>query len=270
MRSRTTTAALIGAGLLAALPLARASAAPQMLGLVASNTPVELNCAGDTCIGQFTAFCLEQDREVPKAGTAYLPVDTAPMTVVLTTGTGRQIELPAGDILRYSAGRGYSNVFVSLDRSAFAAHKPVKVALHIGRDMSLVPAAVAGDARPHTSKDIARAAGPLRQIGSRVVDQGGPTSDAARLMNRMLNALPRSGRMSSEDRATAWERTLGTKSGSGKAALGYKAALGQYEFCQQKVAQGRVFSLRSCIESQHDSLMTGLNRKYWDSAHPGM
>ncbi len=270
MRGRNTTAALIGAGLLAALPLATANAAPQMLGLVASNSPVELNCAGDTCIGQFTAFCLEQDRDVPKAGTAYLPVDTAPMTVVLTTSAGRQIELPAGDTLRYKAGRGYSNVFVSLDRSAFAAHKPVTVALHIGRNMSLVPATVAGDARPHTPEDIARAAGPLRQIGSRVIDQGGPTSDAARLMNRMLNALPRSGRMSADDRATAWDRTLGSRTGTGKAALGYQAALGQYEFCQNKVAQGRVFSLRSCIESQHDSIMTGLNREYWERAQPGM
>lgn len=246
-----------------------AFAAPQMLGLVASNTPVPLNCENGTCIGQFTAFCLEQDREVPKSGTPYRAVDTGKMTLVLTTEDGRTVEIPAGDRLHYTAGRGYSNVNITLDTATLKDYRPAKVALFVGRNMSLVPVPQVGDTTAHTPAEIAHKAGPMRKLGSRVVDGAGSTADGARTLNEMINKLPRTGRMQPGERASAWERTIGAKP-SALSASGMTVARSRYEICQRKVAEGRFFSLRSCLEVQHDSIMSRLNKRYWDSAHPGM
>lgn len=269
MRKPSYYGTILAPLLAVAMPFGGASAAPQMLGLVASNSPVPLNCVGGTCTGQFTAFCLEQDREVPHSGTPYRAVDIGRMTLVLTGANGRTIELPAGDRLTYSAGRGYSNVNISLNVNSIAGYEYTKVALFVGRNVSLVPVAQAGDKTAHTPAEIAHKSGPMRKLGSRVVDGAGPKANAARTLNKMLNSLPPAGRMKPGERATAWERTIGPKPGM-TAMTGATIARSRYDICQRKVAEGRFFSLRSCLETQHDSIMSRLNKRYWDSAHPGM
>ena len=46
-------------------------AAPQLLGLVSTGSPVDLNCSGGTCSAEFSAFCLQPKRSLPTQGTAY-------------------------------------------------------------------------------------------------------------------------------------------------------------------------------------------------------
>ena len=95
-----------------AAPLSGAAAAPQMLGLIASNGPVPLSCAGGTCTAELSSFCLQRDRDVPPAGTAYRPVDDTGLTLVATLADGQTRRLPAGDRLRIESERNYTAVAV--------------------------------------------------------------------------------------------------------------------------------------------------------------
>ena len=59
----------------------RASAAPQILGLLATNAPTPLTCNDGICSAQFSAFCLQQHRKSPTAGTAYRPAKRTALTL---------------------------------------------------------------------------------------------------------------------------------------------------------------------------------------------
>ena len=59
----------------------RASAAPQILGLVATTAPTPLTCSDGMCSAQFSAFCLQQHRISPTAGTAYRPAKGTALTL---------------------------------------------------------------------------------------------------------------------------------------------------------------------------------------------
>ena len=48
-----------------------AQAAPQGLGLIATNGGVELKCRGDTCYAELSTFCLQSNRYSPARGTRY-------------------------------------------------------------------------------------------------------------------------------------------------------------------------------------------------------
>ena len=63
---------LAGLLLAAAVPVG-AQAAPQMLGLARTVGLTPLHCAGGECTAELTAFCLQQERDMPRAGTVYVP-----------------------------------------------------------------------------------------------------------------------------------------------------------------------------------------------------
>ena len=62
---------------LTAATLSPAHGAPQMMGLVAFNTPQSLQCQRGHCFAEFTAFCLQPERASPVKGTAYRMHDGA-------------------------------------------------------------------------------------------------------------------------------------------------------------------------------------------------
>ena len=64
-----------------------------------------------------------------------------------------------------------------------ARHGIVTASLMIASNASLVPDPVPGDAKPLTSREIASATGPMRWIGSRIVDNS-ETATAAQLLSR--------------------------------------------------------------------------------------
>ena len=97
--------------LLAVSPL---QAAPQMMGLVASNTPQPLQCQRGHCFAEFTAFCLQPERASPVKGTAYRMHDGSRLTAVATTKDGRQITLDAGRHLQIKAERSHVAVRIGM------------------------------------------------------------------------------------------------------------------------------------------------------------
>jgi len=266
MNARTLACGLAAAAL---FPTTGALAAPQMLGLVATERAVPFACEGPACTAELTAFCLEEQRPVPLAGRAYRLARTTGLTLVVTGRDGRTRTIPAARLVRFVATRrGIAAVRVTLDRRALARLGAARIAIRVGANVSLVPVPRQGDAAPHGPRDIARAAGPLRAIGTGVVDRAGAPIGAIRIVNRVINRLPKRGRADERSRIAAWTAaTLG-----GAAAMpGRGQARALYRQCKRWTATPLTpFSLRSCLEEEHKLLVSKLNKRYWDAARPGM
>ncbi len=87
---------LVTAIVLAAVPLAGASAEPQILGLLAQSEIIPLVCADGKCSAEFSSFCMEPDRASPGHLTKYFPTGDADLTLIAKTADGGEMCLPAG------------------------------------------------------------------------------------------------------------------------------------------------------------------------------
>ena len=264
MRIRT-----LAGGLAAVLlPSTGALAAPQILGLVASERVVPFTCEGTQCTAELTAFCLEEQRQAPLAGKLYRAVDPKRLTLVVTGPDGLKRSVPARGLLRFVATRrGIAAVRVEIDRRILARFGAAKIAIRVAPGASLIPYPYAGDKAPHDKREIARIVGPLRAIGTRIVDHAGAGIEAARLVNQTINRLPTRGRASAAQKRNAWSAAIAGRSPS----IGRAQASTIYRTCVRWNANPLTpFSLRSCLEEEHKVLISQLNKRYWEAVRPGM
>ncbi len=240
-------------------PLAGAVAAPQPLGLVASRGPVPLACLAGECAAELSAFCLQQARDIPAPGTRYrLAGGELSLIAIAADGKTRRIE--GAKVLSLAVERGYSSVRVTVDRRVLEKMGAVRAAVEVGERVTLVPVEVAGDPDPLDEIEIAAVSGPLRDLGQRLVDNGGAAADAVRLTNGLINDLPERGRIAPATAARLWRDRI-AKSGANAAAVSRAGAMVAH--CQERVAEGRFFSLRRCIETLHDQEILLLNQRFW-------
>lgn len=258
--------ALSLAALAVALPLAGAHAAPQILGVVASNgyaTP--LTCADGQCSAQFSTFCLQEARHAPPRGTPYTPAPGAEVTVVVETAAGETLRLPAGDALSFSTIIGFTSVKVSLPEEAVARmvreYGVTRVAVEMGKRVSLIPVAQAGDPNPQGDDEVALATGPMRLAAQRLFEEPGTASDAARITNLLINELP----AWPADQTTPAEAYWAAGNPAIAAAVpeGLDKAAWIYRSCRISVSSHSTLSLRSCLELNHADLMAVTNHRFW-------
>jgi hypothetical protein len=253
----------------AAAALSPALGAPQMMGLVANNSAVPLQCERGECFAELTAFCLQPLRSSPIRGTPYRLHDNTSLVATATTKDGRTIELDPGRDLRFKAERSHVAVRVSLSAREMFRLELKKVHITVARNATLVPVAVSGDRIPLQPDEIAAAAGRLRAFGSDYVDREQQWMPVARMANRLINALPPGGRVSQQQRRALWAKTIRpddfttTPAGTGQRLHVI------YDDCQQAVATARRPSLRRCLESKHDSMVGALNNQYWHAIKLG-
>ena len=252
--------AVIGALAIAA-PLATASAAPQPLGLVATNGPVPLTCFAGQCAAQFTSFCLQRARSIPSPGTVFRVVG-GDFTLIAIAADGKTRRLPAAEHLTIINQRGFTSIRLAMSKRALEALGAVRAAVEVGAGVTLIPVAVAGDPDPLTDLEIAAATGPLRATGDRVVDNGGAQAEATRLTTDYINALAGHDRVGAEEGERLWRETIAS---SGLEGDGVARANQAYDRCRQDVFNGFDYSLRKCFEKRHDQLLLELNRRYWQA-----
>lgn len=77
-------------GAIAALPAA-SQAAPQILGLIATATPLPLQCADGVCSVEVSGICLQENRPAPETGTAYKAVPGAAITLASRHDKGQSV-----------------------------------------------------------------------------------------------------------------------------------------------------------------------------------
>jgi hypothetical protein len=267
MNARTFVGGLVLAAVL--LPTG-AGAAPQILGLVATKGAVPLVCRDGACVVELTTFCLQEERRPPKPGIAYKPVRGDALYLVVTSKDGAVRELPAaGHVTIVSTRRGSSAVRIMLDARKLTALNAARFAVRVGRRAALVPVAVAGDPEPLSAAEIALASGPLWALAERLIERGGTRIEAARLVNRVINVLPRAGRATTKQRASAWTAALAGRPGAGERARAKAAAY--YRSCRGlSSSKHGQFSLRQCLELKHWWLVHKFNIEYWHAGKLGM
>jgi len=248
---------------LAAAALSPALAAPQMMGLVANNSAVPVQCQRGECFAELTAFCLQPLRSSPVRGTVYRLHDNTSLVAIATTKDGRIINLDPGQDLQIRAERSHVAVRIGMSAREMFRRGLRDVHIKVARNATLVPVAVAGDRTPLQPNEIAATAEQLRPFGGDYVDREQHWMPVARLANRLINALPPGGQVSQQQRQAAWTRAIrpddfaATPPGTGQRLRAI------YDECRGAVRTARRPSLRRCLESKHDSMVGALNNQYW-------
>jgi len=240
-----------------------AIAAPQMLALVASNGPIPVHCTSAECEVELTAFCLEERRDAPHHGTAYRTLRNQDITIVMRHPDGSLSRHPADAGVVLSSARGHSAVRLKLAPTATGGAVPV--AVEVARNTAVQPIPRVGDADPHTPEDLKRVAGPLRAIGSRIVDDDAAHTVTARVLNLAINMLP----ARASDAGPVWRSVRG-RVGKAAGSAGVSRAKSIIERCERQPAVAGSDWLSQCLAFHHDHQVLVRNQAYWDAVGAGM
>jgi len=246
-----------------------AQAAPQALALVATAGKVGLTCAGHECSAEMTSFCLDAGRIAPPRGTAYRLAGSGLIRLIATTEDGRALALDARAHLRFESARRHLAVRVSVDRAALAALGVTQAEIEIAENVALLPVPRPGDPEPITESEAALLTGPLRHVGSLVVDGNAERMQAARVTSRMINLLPARGGGDTASSEALWRRAAAASSVDSLSPAARTRARGAFELCRFVGTVGGPSSLRRCLQEQHDGFVDFLNSKFWEAVKTG-
>jgi hypothetical protein len=243
-----------------------AAAAPQILGIVASNGTLPLSCSKDGCSADLSTFCLQQPRANPQPGQRYELADAGAVTLVGTKASGETVRLPAAPFMTFVSTRGFTSVEVTMPEQTLAHLGFTAVAVEVARDASLIPVVAENDSDPQSSDEIALALGAYRRQGSKFFDDSGEAADAIRLTNRMINDLPRFQRRRTDTDGHLIDGILRPDVAGRADPAGIRLARRNHETCVVKVdVTHHIDSMRSCLQGTHDRLVTNTNIDFWRS-----
>ncbi len=295
----TIRRAFLSAVFILALPIGSVLAAPQMLGVIATNDAEPMRCEGTKCSVILGAFCLQRDRSPPAFGTAYTPIGGAGITVVVETGAGDTVRLPADGLLRFYNYAGYTSVRATLDRSRLAGLDPRAIAVEVGARVTMAAIQRDPELEPVDPAEIALAIGPLRAAGEAIFEQPGERNDAARLIASAINLVPEDDarpsstgeplqrlaarrsrlidnamNMWSEDDTdlpapgALWQRLAARN--AGLTPEGIARGRRMFQACRRESGESVGFGMRDCLQIRHKNLMREINKTYWDSLRGGV
>lgn len=258
MRLRHAVFAVLASSL---LPFAGAQAAPQILALITTDTPVPLDCRDGECTAMLTAICLQKDRVPPAPETAYEPIGLEKnLKLVATAADGAVHELPAKGEVSIVSHRNFLSVRVRVPEETLSRLGAARLAISVGRGVSLLPMPVLNDPKPQSEHDIAYATSTLRGEATWIDDPMNPNSSRARIANRVLSLLPATGPVEKAEARRAYDQVASANAGK----PGMKEFGQLYNYCETMrgwSVHGR--NMRECVESWHDSLMMEQNVEYW-------
>ncbi|MDP6706073.1 MAG: hypothetical protein QF893_07005 [Alphaproteobacteria bacterium] len=267
MTARILTALLVPAALLSLSVAAQAATIePQVLALIDSRGAKALTCDDAECVAEISAFCMEPGRPGPDHNSPYRLAKGADLALVAHYADGRSRRIDAGQI-RFLSQRGYNAVRLSVPTSVLQASGAQSLAVEVGARVALLPVPLPSYQIRHRESEIEAALGPNRIVGERLVDNGGARADGARLLSRLINALPERGEVPAARAQGLWQAALATAPKATRAAGG-KLARRSYERCLGDFGAQTGFSLRECLQHRHDRYMWLLNQVYWQSVGP--
>jgi len=239
------------------LSAAAAVAAPQVLGLTASNAPIPFSCIGDSCTAVAGTFCLQRERVMPTWGAPYEASHPEQLALDLLGRDGRIERLPGGPWIKFNAYAGYTMVRLSLPHALLAAHDATAAAVEIGPGIALVPLPQAGDSNPQGVDELALAVGPMRIAAGHYLDRPSVGTDAARLVAALVNGLPEQHGID-DDNSALWPSTITSDVVRSVDPAAVAGARNAYDRCRQQT------DIRRCLVSRHRELMEDGNDKFWD------
>lgn len=249
------------------LPCAAAQAAPQILALLSTDSPVPLDCRDGLCTAMLTAICLQKDRVPPAPETAYDPIGiTQNLKLVATDADGRARELSAKGEMTIVSQRNFLSVRVTVPQEAMTRLGATALAVSVGKGVSLLPAPIPNDPNPQTEKEIAHTADALRSEAAWLDDPSDAYSSQARIANRVLSLLPANGTVESAEARRAFDQVARANEG--------KPGMKEFGELYKKCEDTRGWSIygrnvRECVEAWHDNLMMERNVEYWERTGAG-
>ena len=253
----------------AAFPLA-AKAAPQILGLLATATPLPLSCVEGVCSVEVSGVCLQEHRPAPLTGTAYRVAEGSELTLVVQNRAGLRRTLAVAGLVEIRSLRVFSSVSVSLPEQLIdkLAGDGVQASLSVGPLTTLVPVALPGDQSPITQKEIRDYTGPLRAAAERALGQDPANLSATRLLNQMVNRLPADNSFAAQGLAALRDQTMSPVTATERPAVAGLVDRA-IDTCREMLRVERTPHLRACLANQHDILNSGTTQNVWRSLRPG-
>jgi len=268
--TRPAAGSLFGALAAVALLLlpGAADAAPQGLGLVATQQPVPMICDDDGCVAQLSSFCLQRERPSPNYRTPYYAAGRAALWLHLTDAEGGHRTVPAEGLARLVSIRGYTGVEAKVSTADMAALGAVKISLEVGNLVTLFPESAADDPNPITAAEAAFAKGPARRLAAAIFDSSEGLGGTINILDRAINSVTTSSRLSDEGRLDLWTRVAGRPL---EAALDDRTdgAAGVFSSCLDDLRRQRVFGLRNCLEGRRSELLIRANVRLWNGLAAG-
>ena len=251
-------------------PLIGAQAATQSLALLETGELTPLVCANGSCQAEFSSFCLQKDRDLPRAEAPYEIAAGSEIQLVLTGMDGRLSRVPAAPHVRINAARsGHTAVTITVPQHTLAALGAQRAAIEIGAGATLMPVPISGDDNPQTEQDKRIATGPLRALGARIVDRNPQGVETVLVLTRLVNALPMTNKVDPGARKRLWSQALenGLKAESPKRIA---IAAKEYQACwRNRVVELGGLPVRDCLEKRHDALMWTHGKRYWKAVGVG-
>ena len=250
---------LLGAACL--LGATAAQAAPQALGLIATNDPVPLSCDGHECSGYFTSFCLQMARTQPKPQTPYRPAENTELVLHVTDKAGKTFDLPGSKFLKFSA-RTSTGVDISVKKALLKPYAPQSVAISVPALASLVPLPKKGDLYPQDADELLLSTTQHRKVAIRFHEQG-TRYELAALTAMLINATPRGYGVTAAAREQIWQEVTATDAVLDFEPASISDVRTTYERCSNNVDNSRRRTMRGCLEIHHISLQLHTNKDFW-------
>lgn len=244
------------------------SAAPQVLAVMASLGPQQMNCSGSICTTSLSSYCLQRERDVPTTGQAYHPASKDHFALIVIDKNGAETSLPASDHMSFRSSRGYSTVNAVINKKALSELGGVSAKIVVSDGAALIPEPEEGDPNPISEQEIAYATGSLRDHGNDLVDAR-PEAEAASVLNRMAATIVPKAPANSETLQQLWHDVIHGLGPSRPAnSEGIRRAREIYDWCQERSSYHSMSGIKSCLEYKHDDTIMRLNTDYWES-QPG-
>lgn len=260
----------LSAAFLLAVATGGAQAATQSLALLETEGATPLQCESGICKAEFSTFCLQKERDLPRAGDPYQLAQDNDVTLIVKGADGTTRRLSAAPYIRIAAARsGHTAVTIAVDAMHLKRLGVQSAAIAVGERVSLMPVPVAGDDNPQTDQDRRLARGPLRNLGAQIVDKG--PHDVARVhaLNRLINVLPDRIDRRADAAQSLWRRAADSAFRNAPAGR-VTTARQEYAACwQDPVVALHGYSVRHCLQRRHDSLMWQHVKRYWDAVGAG-
>ena len=237
---------------------------PQVLGLIATRTPIPLQCEDGICSGFFSAFCLQETRPKPVAGQAYDQAGRGDITLVVLKNDGTTNEFSATGLLNFVSEGDYTSVRVSLPEGRLAALDAASVSVKVPRKVSLIPR-IDGMADAMRESDMETATGPDRYTAEGIFERNDPRAQTASIMSRLINLLPASGVAPATLRHRIWNSNASDGALDGLSGRAVEDARSAFDRCNWYADEGYKVRLRGCLKKNHDEFLKQLNKEYWES-----
>ena len=251
------------AAILMALSVAGAEAAPQMLALLSTGGAKALHCKDGTCKAEFSALCLQEERKVPLSDTAYELVGDGEVTLVLTAWDGAERRLPLSRVgASIRTLRQYSAIEIAIPAAELAARAGVTAAIEVGPRVTLIPEPVPDDPEPHTYAEILEVTGSQRVAAAWIDRALSPRIAAIHMTSALINQLADDD-TGEANRADLLRAELVGRYGAEQEAAMEKA-IAAYSSCRIDDMRERFVTIRRCLQSYHDHLVTIVNVRYWN------